>query len=150
MAPEQLEGDEADARTDIFALGAVLYEMATGRRAFDGKTKTSLIAAIVGSEPKPIRELQPLTPRRVRARGREVPREGSRGALAERLDVASELEWISGATSIEQVAGEKIRRKGRRRAAMIAAVALAAIAAAVAASMLLMRPRAPSRRSSCR
>ena len=62
MAPEQLEGEEADPRTDIFALGAVLYEMATGKRAFDGKTKTSLIAAIVQSEPPPISAIQPLTP----------------------------------------------------------------------------------------
>ena len=62
MAPEQLEGEQADARTDIFALGVVLYEMATGKRAFEGKTKTSLIAAIVRGEPKPISEIQPLTP----------------------------------------------------------------------------------------
>ena len=61
-SPEQLEGQEADARTDIFALGAVLYEMTTGRRAFQGKTKTSLIAAIVKEEPRPIAEAQPLTP----------------------------------------------------------------------------------------
>ena len=54
MAPEQLEGAEADARTDIFALGALLYEMATGRRAFEGKSKTSLIAAILSSQPPPI------------------------------------------------------------------------------------------------
>ena len=54
MAPEQLEGLDADARTDIFAFGAVLYEMTTGQRAFDGKTKTSLIASIVGSMPKPV------------------------------------------------------------------------------------------------
>src|SRR5881275_3212949 len=59
MAPEQLEGEEADARTDIFGLGAVLYEMATGRRAFEGKTKTSLIAAIVTGEPKPMSQIQP-------------------------------------------------------------------------------------------
>src|SRR2546428_2804124 len=62
MAPEQLEGEEADARTDIFAFGAVLYEMATGKRAFEGKTKTSLIAAIVSGEPKAMSEIQPLTP----------------------------------------------------------------------------------------
>jgi Tol biopolymer transport system component/predicted Ser/Thr protein kinase len=62
MAPEQIEGAEVDARTDIFALGAVLYEMATGKRAFDGKTKTSVIAAIVSGEPKPMSQVQPLTP----------------------------------------------------------------------------------------
>src|SRR5205814_1509399 len=60
MAPEQLEGLEADPRTDIFGLGTVLYEMATGRRAFDGKTKTSLIAAIVSSDPPPMSKIQPL------------------------------------------------------------------------------------------
>src|SRR5437667_1542515 len=62
MAPEQLEGQEADARTDIFALGAVLYEMATGNRAFQGSTKTSLIAASVTGEPPPISQWPPLAP----------------------------------------------------------------------------------------
>jgi eukaryotic-like serine/threonine-protein kinase len=62
MAPEQLEGREADARTDIFALGAVIYEMATGRKAFAGKTQATLIAAIMSSEPPPISTLQPLSP----------------------------------------------------------------------------------------
>src|SRR5437867_4919168 len=54
MSPEQLEGVDADPRTDIFALGAVLYEMATGKRAFEGKTRTSLIAAIVSGRPTPV------------------------------------------------------------------------------------------------
>ena len=57
MAPEQLEGKEADARTDIFAFGAVLYETVTGRRAFEGKSQASLIGAIMTSEPPPISQL---------------------------------------------------------------------------------------------
>ena len=62
MAPEQLEARESDARTDIFAFGAVLYEMATGQRAFAGKSQASLIGAILRDEPKPISAVQPMTP----------------------------------------------------------------------------------------
>jgi Tol biopolymer transport system component/tRNA A-37 threonylcarbamoyl transferase component Bud32 len=62
MAPEQVEGAEADVRTDLFAFGAVLYEMATGKRAFDGKTQASVIAAILASEPKPITQIEPTSP----------------------------------------------------------------------------------------
>jgi Tol biopolymer transport system component len=62
MAPEQLEGREADARTDIFAFGEVLYEMATGRPAFSGRTRASLIASILSFDPKPITELAPASP----------------------------------------------------------------------------------------
>jgi len=62
MAPEQLEGKEADNRTDIFAFGATVYEMATGKKAFEGKSQASLIAAIMGQDPRPMSELQPMTP----------------------------------------------------------------------------------------
>src|SRR6266436_5070086 len=62
MAPEQLEGAEADSRTDIFVLGAVIYEMATARRAFAGKSQASLIAAILEHDPPPIPTQQPLGP----------------------------------------------------------------------------------------
>src|SRR6516225_3827624 len=62
MAPEQVEGKEADARGDIFALGAVLYEMVTGKRAFSGKTQASVVAAILASDPPPISTVQPMSP----------------------------------------------------------------------------------------
>jgi serine/threonine protein kinase len=63
MAPEQLEGKNADFRTDLFALGVVLYEMLTGKKAFSGKSQASLIAAILEHEPEPISKLAPLSPR---------------------------------------------------------------------------------------
>src|SRR6201997_2713374 len=59
MSPEQIEGKEADARSDVFALGAVLYEMATGRRAFEGKTQLSVISAILHQDPGPIATAHP-------------------------------------------------------------------------------------------
>ena len=62
MAPEQIEGGDADARTDIWAFGCVLYEMVTGRRAFEGKSHASLIASILEKQPAPVAELQPMTP----------------------------------------------------------------------------------------
>jgi eukaryotic-like serine/threonine-protein kinase len=63
MAPEQLEGREADARTDVFAFGAVLYEMATGKKTFSGATQASLIGSILRDEPRSISAVVPLTPR---------------------------------------------------------------------------------------
>jgi eukaryotic-like serine/threonine-protein kinase len=62
MSPEQIEGKEADARSDVFALGAVFYEMATGKRPFEGKSQLTLASAILEKDPTPIRQLQPLTP----------------------------------------------------------------------------------------
>ncbi|PYX75451.1 MAG: hypothetical protein DMG72_07265 [Acidobacteria bacterium] len=95
MAPEQLEGKEADSRTDIFALGAVLYEMATGKSAFTGKTQASLIAAILASEPPAMTSLQPLTPpaleRVVKTSLAKDP--DSRWQSAQ--DLKLQLEWIA-------------------------------------------------------
>src|SRR5439155_19753411 len=63
MAPEQIEGLEADARTDIFAFGAVLFEMLTGRTAFAGKTRATVLSAILKDEPPPLSTLQPAAPK---------------------------------------------------------------------------------------
>ncbi len=62
MSPEQLNGEEADARSDIFAFGAIVYEMATGKRAFTGDSQASLIGAILKDKPPPVSTLQPVTP----------------------------------------------------------------------------------------
>jgi serine/threonine-protein kinase len=95
MAPEQLEGEKADARTDIFAFGAVLYEMVTGKRAFEGKSRASLIAAILSSDPRPISELQPMTPplldRIVKRCLAKDPDERWQSAG----DLTAELRWIA-------------------------------------------------------
>src|SRR5262249_36503518 len=62
MAPEQIEGKEVDARTDIFAFGAMLYEMIAGRKAFEGGSEASVMAAILEREPTPLSSVQPLAP----------------------------------------------------------------------------------------
>jgi Tol biopolymer transport system component len=140
MAPEQLEGVEADARTDIFALGAVLYEMSTGRRAFDGKTKTSLIAAIVGSEPKPIHDVQPLTPAAFEHVVAKCLAKDPDERWQSASDVASELDWIGGATSTEGSAAHKARRDGRRLGMIaLAVLALLLIGAAIASWQFFRR-----------
>src|SRR5205814_6091346 len=62
MAPEQIAGQEADVRSDIFAFGVLLFEMATGKRAFDGKTQASVVGAILANDPPPVSSLRPDTP----------------------------------------------------------------------------------------
>ncbi|MGA8439821.1 MAG: protein kinase [Candidatus Sulfotelmatobacter sp.] len=95
MAPEQIEGKEADARSDLFALGAVLYEMTTGKRPFEGKSQISVASAILEKDPEPMRALKPLTPvafeRVVSSCLAKNPDERVQNAHDVRLD----LEWIA-------------------------------------------------------
>ena len=95
MSPEQVEGKESDARSDIFALGSVLYEMATGKRAFEGKSNLSVASAILEKEPEPITTIQPMTPLALDhvVRGCLVKDPDSRWQSA--ADIARELRWIS-------------------------------------------------------
>ena len=62
MSPEQVEGRDADTRTDIFAFGVVLYELIAGTRPFTGKTQANLVASILKEEPRSLSEVQPRTP----------------------------------------------------------------------------------------
>src|SRR5256884_1010651 len=95
MSPEQVEGKELDGRSDIFSLGAVLYEMVTGQRAFQGQSQLSVASAILEKEPAPISTVKPLTPpaldhaiRRCLAKDPEERWQTAR-------DVGLELKWIA-------------------------------------------------------
>jgi serine/threonine protein kinase/Tol biopolymer transport system component len=118
MAPEQLEGQEADTRTDIFAFGTVVYEMVTGRKAFAGKSEAGLIGAIMHAEPPALSASQPLTPplldRIVKKCLAKEPNERWQSVR----DVGSELQWVTQAAASTALAGPTAR--GRRRGANIA------------------------------
>jgi serine/threonine protein kinase len=95
MAPEQLEGKPADERTDIFALGEVVYEMATGQRTFKGTSKAQLIAAILSTEPLPISAVQPLAPPSLDHVVKKCLAKDPDDRWQSAHDVGSELKWIS-------------------------------------------------------
>ena len=95
MAPEQLEGNDSDARADLWALGCVLYEMATGRRAFEGKSQASLISSIMKDVPRPIAELVPLAPSRFNRVVMQCLTKDPDERWQSARDVAHELQWIA-------------------------------------------------------
>jgi len=145
MAPEQLEGRESDARTDIFAFGAVLYEMVTGQRAFRGQSQASLIAAILSSEPATIIQLSPMSPpaldRVVRICLRKEPDERWQTAH----DVRLQLEWIRDAGSQAGVPPVKVRHRVTRERAAWTVAALAVLLAALLAIFYVRQSPSPSR-----
>ena len=139
MAPEQLEGKEADARTDIFAFGEVLYEMATGKPAFSGASRASLIAAILTTEPPPIAQLQPLTPTALERVVKKCLAKDPDERWQSAEDLASELQWIASGTQSGSTGSFSVPVKASKRAYipwLVAALALA-IAAAFAARLHL-------------
>jgi Tol biopolymer transport system component len=129
MAPEQLEGQEADARTDIFAFGAFLYEMLTGKKAFVGKSQASLIGAILKDDPPPISTLQPVAPALLnRTVTRCLAKEPDARWQSAR-DLLEELKWIAERSPATLPVAVAERWKMRERLAWIvaAACALAAV-----------------------
>ena len=95
MAPEQLEGKKVDARTDIFSFGGVVYEMATGKRAFDGNTQASVISAIMSSDPPPMSSLQPMTPPALDRIVKKCLAKEAEERWHTAKDLCDELKWVA-------------------------------------------------------
>lgn len=110
MAPEQLEGKDAGARTDIFAFGALLYEMLTGKKAFEGKSHATLIAAIISSDPPPITASQLLTPAALDRVVKKCLAKEPERRWQSASDLTDELKWIAdaGAQAAAGVSGTEL------------------------------------------
>jgi eukaryotic-like serine/threonine-protein kinase len=144
MSPEQVQGREADSRSDIFAFGAVLYEMATGKRAFDGKSQIGIASAILEKDPEPISSVHALAPPALehiveRALAKD-PDERWQSAS----DIKAELKWIAASGSQPGLAHATAGKRSRIRASW-ALVGILAGVAVVLASILIERPAAPQK-----
>ena len=148
MAPEQLEGKDADARTDIFAFGMTVYEMVTGKKAFEGKSQASLIAAIMHVDPPALSTLQPITPPALDHVVKTCLTKDPDGRWQTAGDVGRHLKWITEGGSQPSVTSSVTvapQRAGWRHAVPIAAAsaAMAALIGSVAV-WSLMRPEPPT------
>jgi Tol biopolymer transport system component len=135
MAPEQLEGKEADARTDIFAFGSILYEMVSGKRAFEGKSRAHLIAAIVSTDPDPLSKVRPETPPALDFLVKRCLAKDPEERLQTAWDLLAQLRWIAeGGTET----GMPVTPAGRRlRPALLALLAAILLVAVVAIPAVL-------------
>ena len=142
MAPEQLEGKEVDERTDIWALGLVLYEMMAGQRTFSGKSQASLIGAILKEEPPPLTKLQPMTPPALDRLVRKCLDKDPETRWQSAHDLADELKWVAGAGTLSD--GAKPLPRRREWAAWVVAFGLGLALLGMAAA-LVRRPQQEER-----
>lgn len=145
MAPEQVEGQDADVRTDIFAFGAVLFEMLTGRPAFQGKTHASLIGAILRDEPEPVSQIVPLVPPAISRVIKTCLAKDPDDRFQTMHDVVLQMQWaLEGGSQAGVPAPVAARRRVRERSAWALAGVLALAAAGLGARMVLApTPPAP-------
>jgi eukaryotic-like serine/threonine-protein kinase len=141
MAPEQLEGRETDRRSDIFSLGAILYEAVTGREAFEGTSHASVISAILRDEPRPISQIEPMAPRELERVVRTCMAKDPEDRWQSARDVAVQLKWIGEGSQAGAAAPVIARRKGRERLAWTGVAIAILIAAALAAAYVQRAPR---------
>jgi Tol biopolymer transport system component len=145
MAPEQLEGGEADARSDIFAFGAVLYEMATGKKAFEGKSQASLIGSILKDNPPAASSIVPMTPPALDRVIATCLSKDPENRFQTAHDVKLQLQWIGeGGSQAGLPAPVAQRRKSREKLAWTLAAVAAAAALVFAIGFLSRAPRVSS------
>ncbi len=113
MAPEQLEGKEADARTDIFAFGAVVYEMVTGKKAFEGASQASLVGAIMNQQPAPVTEVQPVSPPMLDEVITACLAKSPEDRCQTATDLMRELKWVTDGSAQVGTASVETPSKGR-------------------------------------
>ena len=142
MSPEQIEGKEADARSDIFAFGAVLYEMAAGKRPFEGKSQISLASSILEKDPDPISALKPLTPTAFEHVVTTCLQKNPEERFQTAHDIKLELQWVATDRSAPAVVASPASPSHRRERLGWAAGLVAAIALGAAVGMFgfLHRP----------
>ena len=114
MAPEQLEGQESDSRADLWALGCVLYEMATGRRAFDGKSQASLIAAVMHTQPAPVSQVSSMSPPALDSLVAACLAKDPADRIQSAHDVKLQLSWIAAGGSQTGVPAPVVARRKSR------------------------------------
>jgi Tol biopolymer transport system component len=132
MSPEQIQGREADARSDLFAFGATLYEMLTGKRAFAGQSQFAVVSAILEKEPEPVRDLQPLTPPALERVVRRCLAKDPEKRWQNTSDLESELRWIVEASGTRfTAAGSEAVARGRKRELLYGALAVIFLLAAI-------------------
>jgi eukaryotic-like serine/threonine-protein kinase len=118
MAPEQVEGKEADSRSDIFSFGAIVYEMTTGNRAFEGKSAASVMAAILERQPPAMSSLQPLAPPMLDHVVSQCLEKDSEQRWQTAGDVMRELKWITVVPrTLATVTATTARHRSRERLA---------------------------------
>jgi eukaryotic-like serine/threonine-protein kinase len=148
MAPEQIEGKEADARSDIFAFGAVLYEMATGKRPFQGKSQLSLASAILEQDPAPIGSVKPLVPSAFEHIVTTCLQKNPEDRFQTAHDIKLQLQWVATAKLVAEKAGDESSSSAgaptatapERRPLIWAAAILASLLVGAIAGFVLHRP----------